>query len=157
MNAKSFLRKNKSVIQPLKTIKQVQSTQAQLTSLENEVEILRSRIVALENFISSLPLNAPSTMQIMSSSAPIHSDASESLQRNAGHDTSALNNKTARQINEIKSSVMKAVHGDLINKKHRQRILLSQDSSHHLQWVTNSGVTMGPQGPQLRGAQAKRA
>ena len=106
---------------PLKSKNQAQLIQAKITSLENEVELLRTRILALENLISNAPLNASSSTQISKSSGTDLTGTIKSLPPNVRQENTASDNKSERQLNEIKSSVMKAVHGDLLNKKHRQR------------------------------------
>ena len=118
-NAKSFTDKK-----PLKSKNQAQLTQAKITSLENEVELLRTRILTLENLISNVPPNASSSMQMCQSSGTDLTGTSKSIPPNVRQELSASDNKSERQMNAITSSVMKAVHGDLLNKKHRQRNLV---------------------------------
>ena len=111
-NAKTILTKGKASIQPQKLSKQNQITQTKLESLVNEVEQLRARISTLESLISGL------------SKPVVNNDQSTKINfpndENTQPGTSSVQT-TKLPINEIKSSVMKAVHGDLLNKKNRER------------------------------------
>jgi hypothetical protein len=114
-NAKSALLKvkDKTNTQTQKSSKLDQTQLDKLSALEKEIDLLRARISSLESLISTE--SSAGTSQ----SSEINTDTAAPAQSNDHkHSTEQL------KINEIKSSVMKAVHTDLLNKKNRQRNLI---------------------------------
>ena len=114
-NAKSALLKvkDKTNTQAQKSSKLDQTQLDKLSALEKEIDLLRARISSLESLISTE--SSAGTSQ----SSEINTDTAAPAQSNDHkHSTEQL------KINEIKSSVMKAVHTDLLNKKNRQRNLI---------------------------------
>ena len=120
--AKSVLDRGKISTQPQNSGKQNLTLQTKLTSLENEVTSLQARISSLESLmtgLTSVRSSKPVAQNSQSLGNPISEDtASPPITSAQG------NSRDHLKINEIKNSVMEAVHGDLLNKKHRQRNLV---------------------------------